>query len=38
MTNNNANELTYRADNMYPPLSDDTSIKPIPYMWENQDV
>jgi hypothetical protein len=35
---NSANELTYRPDNMYPPLPDDTSIKPIPYMWENQDV
>ena len=29
---NSANEPTYRADNMYPPLPDDTSIKPIPYM------
>jgi hypothetical protein len=32
------NEPTYRPDNMYPLLPDDTSIKPIPYMWENQDL
>ena len=30
---NSANELTYRSDSLYPPLPDDTSIKPIPYMW-----
>jgi hypothetical protein len=29
---NSANELTYRADNMYPPLPDDTNIKSILYM------
>jgi hypothetical protein len=32
MTNSSANELTYRPDSIYPPLPDDTSIKPIPYM------
>ena len=26
-----ANELTYSVDSTYPPLPDDTSIKPIPY-------
>jgi hypothetical protein len=31
---NTTNELTYRPDNIYPPLPDDTSIKPIPYMWD----
>ena len=35
---NTANELTYRPDNMYPPLPDDPSIKPIPYMWESQEA
>ena len=29
---NSTNELTYRPDNIYPPLPDDTSGKPIPYM------
>jgi hypothetical protein len=29
---NSANELTYRPDNMYPSLPDDTNIKSIPYM------
>jgi hypothetical protein len=29
---NSANELTYRPDNMYPPLPNESSIKPIPYM------
>jgi hypothetical protein len=32
MTKSSANELTYRPDSIYPPLPDDTSIKPIPYM------
>jgi hypothetical protein len=31
---NSINEPTYRPDNTYPPLPDDTSIKPIPYMWD----
>ena len=35
MTNNSTNELTYRPDNMYPPLPDDTSVKPIPYMQDD---
>jgi hypothetical protein len=29
---NSVNEPTYRPDNMYPSLPDDTSIKSIPYM------
>ena len=35
---NSVNELTYRPDSMYPPLADDTSIKPIPYMWDPQEA
>jgi len=35
---NTANELTYRPDNTYTPLPEDTSIKPIPYMWESQEA
>ncbi len=34
MTNSSTNELTYRPDNMYPSLPDNTSVKPIPYMWD----
>jgi hypothetical protein len=34
---NSANEPTYRSDNTYQPLSDDTSSKPIPYMWDMQE-
>jgi DNA-binding Lrp family transcriptional regulator len=32
---NSANEPTYRPDNTYSSLPDDTSIKPIPYMWDD---
>jgi hypothetical protein len=32
---NSANEPTYRPDNTYPSFPDDTSIKPIPYMWDD---
>jgi hypothetical protein len=31
---NSVNEPTYRPDSMYPPFPDDTSTKPIPYMWD----
>ena len=34
MTNGCTNELIYTADNIYEPIPDDTSIKPIPYMWD----
>ena len=33
---NHTNGLTYRPDNTYPPLPDDRSIKPIPYMQDDQ--